>query len=250
MHLYPVDMHTAVMDKLNNLGIDTVLGERVMTWPADPEVLDGKTKVVRTDKGRVFEADLVLPCTGQKPHSALMAALSPASINPLSNRIRVEPTLQVAAGPSRPAASRRSTADQLAALSLQPPPSDTPPSSRGSDSSDPDADETDEDFSHMFAIGDCADTGAIQAGYTAYWQAEVAARNIMRLVEEDEGAEGGAVELEVYKPGPASIKVSLGLTTAVTATGDKVSVAESGVEDLAALTMWPMLDAAGMDVNA
>jgi len=37
-----------------------VLGERVMTWPEDPEHLNGKTKILTTDKGREFRADLVV----------------------------------------------------------------------------------------------------------------------------------------------------------------------------------------------
>jgi len=37
-----------------------VLGERVMTWPEDPEHLNGKTKILTTDKGREFHADLVV----------------------------------------------------------------------------------------------------------------------------------------------------------------------------------------------
>lgn len=31
-----------------------------MTWPEEPENLDGKVKFLRTDKGRQFEADLVV----------------------------------------------------------------------------------------------------------------------------------------------------------------------------------------------
>jgi NADH dehydrogenase FAD-containing subunit len=89
---------------------------------------------------------------------------------------------------------------------------------------------------HIFAIGDCAESGAIQAGHTAHWQAEVAARNILRLIERREGrgkgrsksaasagtvaAQGtsgvvvsGEEELEAYKPGLPSIKISLGLVS-------------------------------------
>lgn len=50
----------AVMEALTKMGVDVVLGERVMTWPDEPEVLDGKTKYVTTDKGRTFEADIVV----------------------------------------------------------------------------------------------------------------------------------------------------------------------------------------------
>ena len=37
-------------------------------------------------------------------------------------------------------------------------------------------------YPHVFVVGDAADAfGAIKAGHTAYWQAEVAARNVIRL---------------------------------------------------------------------
>lgn len=42
------------------MGVEVVLGERVVTWPDEPEPLDGKTKYVTTDKGRTFEADIVV----------------------------------------------------------------------------------------------------------------------------------------------------------------------------------------------
>lgn len=63
----------------------------------------------------------------------------------------------------------------------------------------------------MFAIGDCAETGAIQAGHTAYWQAEVAARNVCRMIEKQEGR--AKETLEIYKPGAPCIKLTLGLVS-------------------------------------
>ena len=98
-------------------------------------------------------------------------------------------------------------------------------------------------YGHIFAIGDAADAfGAIKAGHTAYWQAEVAARNIIRLARhhslsslpptvpspsactsDEQGAAQEAeisrmaqgqkaeLELESYVPGPPAIKVSLGV---------------------------------------
>jgi NADH dehydrogenase FAD-containing subunit len=143
----------------------------------------------------------------------------------------------------KPIPSRANTAERLANLTLQPLP--TPPSS--------DHSEPEEDLRHIFAIGDCAETGAIQAGHTAYWQAEVAARNVCRMIEKQEGR--AKETLESYKPGAPCIKLTLGLvsdlhsprshmtklktqTKAVTATGDEVVVSEDGVEDLKALLMW------------
>ena len=59
-----------MVDALQKLGVDVVLGERVVTWPQDPESLDGQMKVLRTDNGRQFEADLVVDFlqTGRKQH--------------------------------------------------------------------------------------------------------------------------------------------------------------------------------------
>jgi len=119
----------------------------------------------------------------------------------MTSRIRVAPSLQVSSAPSRPVGSRATSLEKISSLSLQ---SHVPPTA-----SAPGSEHEDEDLSHIFAIGDVADTGAIQAGHTAYWQAEVAARNILRLIDRVEGR--ATEELEVYKPGPPAIKVTLGL---------------------------------------
>ena len=71
-------------------------------------------------------------------------------------------------------------------------------------------------YPHIFAIGDAADAfGSIKAGHCAYFQGEVAARNVLKLAERDEALERGeelpeAVDLEHYQPHPPAIKVSLG----------------------------------------
>ena len=83
---------------------------------------------------------------------------------------------------------------------------------------------------HVFAVGDAADAfGAVNAGHNAFFQGEVAARNVVRLVKAAERAaaaeseaEGKGVDgeeededltLEKYNPGPPAIKVSLGLVS-------------------------------------
>jgi len=48
------------MKGLKKLDVNVVLGERVTEWPDEPEKLNGKIKRVVTDKGSVFEADLVV----------------------------------------------------------------------------------------------------------------------------------------------------------------------------------------------
>lgn len=120
--------------------------------------------------------------------------------------------MQLLTHPHKPATSRANTTERLEALTLKPHPHPhldshlpTPPPS--------DEGEKEESLSHIFAIGDCAETGAIQAGHTAYWQAEVAARNICRLIEREEGREKET--LESYKPGAPCIKLTLGLVSSL-----------------------------------
>ncbi|WOO80052.1 Fe-regulated protein 8 [Vanrija pseudolonga] len=93
--LYHQATHDAVVDKLGKLGVKTVLGERVTSWPDRPLDVDGEDKVVVTDKGSTLTADLVLVCTGSKPNTALFAGVDPAAILP-NGLIHVGPTLQVA----------------------------------------------------------------------------------------------------------------------------------------------------------
>ena len=194
--------------------------------------------------------------------------MAPESVDPQSKLAYVLPTMQLGVIPVDPPAeaptepeidlAKLTLADQstdsvlLAPVSSS---SSTSPSSFSPTSdttldpnSETEATEVEEDsefetlpdtpYGHIFAIGDAADAfGAIKAGHTAYWQAEVAARNIIRLARRSsslscplsasealspaqsppEGAEGKAevneepVELESYVPGPPAIKISLGL---------------------------------------
>ncbi|KAG6335014.1 hypothetical protein ID866_4072 [Astraeus odoratus] len=115
-------------------------------------------------------------------------------------------------------------------------------------------------YPHIFAVGDAADAfGAHKAGHCAYYQAEVAARNIVRLVKRDERArqavddateacaEGDAEvegkmdddddELEEYAPGPSMIKVSLGLTRAAYEVAGVVGTKDE-TEDLNPAATW------------
>lgn len=116
-------------------------------------------------------------------------------------------------------------------------------------------------YPHIFAVGDAADAfGALQAGHTAYHQAEVAARNVVRLVKrearrcgslswsegDDEGSEGEE-ELEEYTPGLPMIKVSLGLTRSAYEIGGVVGTKDDGVPDLNAAAMWGACGLKGVD---
>jgi NADH dehydrogenase FAD-containing subunit len=66
-------------------------------------------------------------------------------------------------------------------------------------------------MSHIFAVGDCADSGAIQAGHTAWHQGDLAARNLIKLVLNG-GEEIGAGLVDYVYGGPG-IKVTLGLVS-------------------------------------
>ncbi len=76
-------------------------------------------------------------------------------------------------------------------------------------------------YPHIFVIGDAANAfGAIKAGHTASFQADVAAANILGLIEfegkldiEEEEERGERVQLQHYVPGLPQIKVSLGLVS-------------------------------------
>lgn len=159
-----------VSESLEKLGVKVILGERVMQWPETPEILDGKLKTIVTSTGRQLSAEMVLPCTGQKPHVAPMASLCPQLISPTSGRIRIHRTLQV---------------------------DNSLPGVKGI-----------EDLSHIFACGDCAESGAIQAGHTAYWQGQQAAENVVTMIAIRDGL--AESPLGEYKPTHPAIKVTLG----------------------------------------
>ncbi|WWC89738.1 uncharacterized protein L201_004663 [Kwoniella dendrophila CBS 6074] len=262
MPRYPIEFHVALIEELKKLGVEVVLGERVMTWPKDPEILNGKKKIVTTDHGRTFEADLVLPCTGQKPHIALMASVDPSVICPQSGRIRVHPTLQVHALSSS-SGNSNSVEDRLNNLSLSSMPITPPSSDRGSVISTPEVQSRrnsstpveEKDLSHIFACGDCAETGAIQAGHTAYYQSEVAARNIIRLIHQRESKQGNyKLEdddkiLENYKVSAPAIKVTMGIKRGIISNAEGVKINDEGVEDLHSMVMWPGFGYKGDDID-
>ncbi|CAK9782311.1 FAD/NAD(P)-binding domain-containing protein [Cutaneotrichosporon oleaginosum] len=100
MPIYSEGLHDEVVRRCGELGVNLVLGERVMSWPTNPGVLDGTPKTVTTDKGTSLSADLVLVCTGTKPHSGFMRALDADAVAP-NGCIRVKDTLQVASDDGR-----------------------------------------------------------------------------------------------------------------------------------------------------
>ncbi|KAF8151450.1 hypothetical protein B0H34DRAFT_727629 [Crassisporium funariophilum] len=226
-------MHSEIMSTCVDMDIEVILGERLDL----DSIEDGKAKVnplgqkvVRTNKGREIAADLLLLCTGQVPNSGLLKAMDPSTVNETNKLARVLKTLQLCnfVVSDDDASAITSALESLAETAKEipeKPKSCTP-------------------YPHIFAIGDVADAfGAIPAGHNAYSQAEVAARNILRLIERQESAGLKAGEesepLESYKRGPDAIKVSLGLTKSVYQVGSSIGVKNEGQPDLQASAIWP-----------
>ncbi|KAI0354558.1 FAD/NAD(P)-binding domain-containing protein [Trametes cingulata] len=132
---------------------------------------------------------------------------------------------------------------------------------------------------HIFAIGDAADAfGAVNAGHNAFFQGEVAARNILKLIKREEreaakaqpaskpqaeqepapatdvasenpepapqapaseeGADEEDLELEKYVPGAPAIKVSLGLTKSVYQFQGMIGTRDKEPADLDVHLIW------------
>ncbi|KAF1994751.1 oxidoreductase [Amniculicola lignicola CBS 123094] len=87
LNLFGKRLQEHTMEAFGALGVTVVLNER-------PKLVqeDGEWRI-EDKKGEVF--DLVIPCTGQRPNSGLLAKLSPSSISQDTSRILVKPTLQI-----------------------------------------------------------------------------------------------------------------------------------------------------------
>ncbi|KAG1729446.1 hypothetical protein EDB19DRAFT_1938550, partial [Suillus lakei] len=217
-------MHEEALQGLQELNVRVILGERL-----DFESLQytsatkgsSEPRVVRTLSGQELSADLLLLCTGQIPNTGLLRDMDPRTVAPDTGLASVLRTMQ-----------------------LHVPPPSFEPHDFEADNDD-DSDPCQETlYPNIFIVGDAADAfDAIKAGHTAYYQAEVAARNILRLIHRDEKA-GVATEddpdpeLEEYAPGPPAIKVSLGMTKSVYEVNGVVGTKNDGVEDLNAAVMW------------
>ncbi|KAI5116412.1 hypothetical protein M0805_000585 [Coniferiporia weirii] len=248
---FDYDMHTEIMKSMEDLRIDLVLGERLdlaSTRAENTKINERGQRVVRTLKGREVAADLLLLCTGQTPNTDLIAEMSSGSVDPETKLAYVLPTMQLGVIPPEVFSDDDEEAvEEAGELSVGLEKLDLgADASIGHDSEsdfaeldDEEQEETEQEeeqeplpetpYPHVFVIGDAADAfGAIKAGHTAYWQAEVAARNVLRLaaaaaaeVDRRARAEGengnddevGQLEpvLERYEPGPPAIKVSLGI---------------------------------------
>lgn len=172
---------------------------------------------VRTTLGLELECDLLLMCTGQHPNSELMAEFSPASVNPVSRLIRVLPSLQVMQPTQGEAAQQP--------FSMVPPCIDCDcfldKKSEGMHRIVDEINPMPPHFDNIYAIGDVADAfGALNAGYQAWFMAEVAAENILRDILRVKStkepsyhplAPSDLIPLDSFKPGPPLLKLSIGL---------------------------------------
>ncbi|KAI1793690.1 iron uptake cluster protein [Ganoderma leucocontextum] len=238
-------MHSEILSTLSTLNICTILGDRLdLSSLKSKETRDGE-RVVRTQSGREIRAELVLLCTGQTPNTALLRETFPESVisdGPDKGMAQVRRTLQIA---------KCVPADDICERLRRLPLSDGAVPSLSPCTKDPeDKDERrieiEEDpttrvaAEHIFAIGDAADAfGAVNAGHNAFFQGEVAARNIIKLVRRVERtASAEDWKLERYSPGPPAIKVSLGLTKSVYQFQGVIGTKDVEALDLDAHLIW------------
>ncbi|KAJ7071559.1 hypothetical protein C8F01DRAFT_1111045 [Mycena amicta] len=263
-------MHTEILQELESSGVDVVLGERLdlSTVPPDEEV--SSSNVVCTTTGREIRADLVLLCTGQVPNTELLSTFDESTVDSGTRLAHVLRTMQLGVLPPAASTLLESQAPPvevelsepvmaepqddaalleaaLAQMTLQNEEAHSPTvcSVSSSDSLLQDVDDLDSPleqqaeestpYPHIFVVGDAADAfGAIPAGHNAYYQAEVAAKNVLKLIHSD----STEVELERYTPGLPAIKVSLGLRKNVYQVNGVVGVGREARDDLNAASIW------------
>ncbi|KAI9060789.1 iron uptake cluster protein [Trametes sanguinea] len=228
-------MHTEILSTLSALNVCTILGDRLDLASLEKGTdASGAERIVRTQSGREIRAELVLLCTGQTPNTALLREAYPNVIvpeGPNKGMARVRRTLQLA----EPVGEADAPVARLTSTT------------------------------HIFAIGDAADAfGAVNAGHNAFFQGEVAARNILKLVERDERRSANPaassdsspstaqshaerstdlnadsdVELDKYNPGAPAIKVSLGLTKSVYQFQGMIGTRDKEPADLDVHLIW------------
>ncbi|KZP24001.1 iron uptake cluster protein [Athelia psychrophila] len=217
-------MHSEILEAMEELNVNVILGERLdldSTREEPPKRNPAGQRVVRTITGREVAADLILLCTGQQANTELLEAMDSRTVVRQNGMAKVLRTLQLGIE----SASEAET--PLRALETE----------RVEEEYTP--------YPHIFAIGDAADSfGDINAGHTARFQGEVAAKNILKLINLQERKKLGLQEtseddkLELYEPGPPGIKVTLGLRKSVFQSQGVVGTKNDGVEDLDAGYMW------------
>lgn len=218
-------MHENAYAELEKLGVEIHLGTRADLSSIDETTNGRQQRVIKTTNGKEIETDLILFCTGQRPNTDFLAGFAEEEdnkskpnpfINPSNGSAYVTPTLQL------------TLADRKLNSDLQ----------------------------HIFVIGDAADAyGALNAGHTAFAQGEIAAKNIAKLVydqeEESQANEGCLIHnkseeklpgipqpLQEYEVESHKIKVSVGLDRAINENSGNHRIIEGGKVDLNSLGMW------------
>ncbi|PPQ72680.1 hypothetical protein CVT24_012658 [Panaeolus cyanescens] len=230
-------MHDEILSTCKEIGIELILGERLdldSIEEGSAKLNAQGQKVVRTVTGREIAADLLMLCTGQVPNTQLLKAMDPSVINESNHQVRVLRTLQLASAPA-PVSETNAIADSMQELKVTE--SDSAPIVS---ITEPIIEEEKSPYPHIFAVGDAADAfGAIAAGHNAYSQAELAAKNIIKLIAQDSEPKSERQALDRYTAGPPAIKVSLGLRKSVYQLGPTIGVKTDGHDDLQAAAIWP-----------
>ncbi|CAE6493754.1 unnamed protein product [Rhizoctonia solani] len=208
---FPEKMHDEINQTMHKLNVNLMLGQRLdlkTTLPENAEYDQQGRRVVMTESGKKICADLILLCTGQMPNTDLMRKLAPLAVDEKTGLIKVLRTMQVGLPQAQFTAQGGDNTGEVMTMP------------------------------HIYAIGDAADAfGAIKAGHTAHWQAEVASKNILASISSQ--------PLTLYEPGPPAIKLTLGLRHYATIMGPEqtITVGDDGKDDLDAPSMWPYVGA-------
>ncbi|KAH9819296.1 hypothetical protein DFH28DRAFT_1105683 [Melampsora americana] len=192
---------------LNEYQIKLILGERVNLIKLNQDLIAKSQGIIDSirvesirDPNLHWNADLVLLCTGQIPNTSLMSEFCPLSVpgGKGSNQyINTHRTLQISTSSLGPSPVKIGLGQSMICECAQ---------------GMKEIEEVDHPhtFDRVFAIGDCIDGfGAIKAGHTGWNQAEVAVRNVLRLIEGE--MKGDEVKLEEYQISPPMIRLTLGL---------------------------------------
>ncbi|KAL0577690.1 hypothetical protein V5O48_004294 [Marasmius crinis-equi] len=94
MNRFGPELHDVVMERCHELGIDVILGNRLVVphagFPDDEEEFD-----VQLSGGGSVKAKMVLTTGNAAPLSSPLGSLAPESIDPITKYIKVKPTLQI-----------------------------------------------------------------------------------------------------------------------------------------------------------
>ncbi|KAJ4476478.1 hypothetical protein C8J55DRAFT_517114 [Lentinula edodes] len=160
LHTFHHGLHAIAMEKMKEIGVDTILGQRAIRIEEVEGMFDDSNEIlgvtrktpefiVHLSGGEQLRADLVITCLGGTPLSDPLRALAPAAVDPETGYIRVLPTLQIASPNDHNATSNSSYTA----------------------------------YPNVFALGDVAHTGAHKAARPGHFQSGVVTRNIQRLIQ-------------------------------------------------------------------